>query len=86
MQEVIMQEETVQKETMQKGIVQWFDIKKGFGFIKPKKGKKDIFVHIKDVHDSGYDQLFKRDEVEYELLEDTWGRKRAVNITAYEPL
>jgi len=69
---------------MQEGTVQWFDIKKGFGFIRPKTGKKDIFVHIKDVHDSGYDKLYKGDKVEYELMEEKRGRGRAVNITAYE--
>ena len=70
---------------MTEGKVKWFSEKKGFGFIKPKGRGEDIFVHLNDVHDSGYDTLFEKDIVEFEVKKDAQGRNRAVNITAYEP-
>ncbi len=70
---------------MQEGTVKWFDEDRGFGFIKlhnsPKK--KDIFVHIRDVHNSGYDSLEKGDFVEFELADGKKG-ERATNLTVYE--
>ncbi len=71
---------------MLEGIVKWFSESKGYGFIKPKEGNKDIFVHITDVRDSGYDKLFEKDIVEFEIKEDERGRKRAYNIEAFEPI
>lgn len=69
---------------MVEGTVKWFSEKKGFGFIKPKSRGKDIFVHLKDVHNSGYDKLYENDFVEFEINTDNQGKTRAVNITAYE--
>ena len=69
---------------MVEGIVKWFNEKKGYGFIRPNDGNKDIFVHINDVHASGYTTLYEKEEVEFEVVEDQRGQKRAVNITAYE--
>jgi len=69
---------------MVEGIVKWFNEKKGYGFIRPRNGQKDVFVHINDVHASGYKTLFEKEEVEFEVIEDNRGQKRAVNITAYE--
>lgn len=70
---------------MLEGTVKWFSEDKGFGFIKPKTKGKDIFVHLTDVHNSGYDKLYEKDIVEFELREDERGRVYAHNITAYEP-
>lgn len=69
---------------MMEGTVKWFNETKGYGFIKPKNGGRDIFVHINDVIDSGYKKLIDNEEVEFEVKEDEQGRKRACNITAFE--
>ncbi|RMF00633.1 MAG: cold shock domain-containing protein [Bacteroidetes bacterium] len=71
---------------MLEGRVKWFNENKGYGFISVKGQSKDVFAHINDVHDSGYDKLYKSDIVEFELVEDRIGRTQAVNITAYEPV
>lgn len=69
---------------MVEGIVKWFDPEKGYGFIRPKDGRKDVFVHITDVNASGYKTLNEKEEVEFEIEEDNRGRTRAINITAFE--
>ena len=71
---------------MLEGTVKWFNDEKGYGFIRPKQGDNDIFVHMTDVRKSGYDTLYKRDIVEFEIEEDYLGRERAYNIVAYEPI
>jgi CspA family cold shock protein len=70
---------------MHEGTVKWFDEQKAYGFIRPKDGSKDVFVHLEDVRRSGYDTLHEKDHVEFEIAEDDQGRQRAFNITAYEP-
>ena len=69
---------------MLEGRVKWFDTNKGFGFIQPKNGNKDIFVHIADVRASGYHTLYDKEEVEFEVQTDSKGRVSATNITAFE--
>lgn len=69
---------------MTEGIVKWFNERKGYGFISPNNGNKDVFVHVTDVNDSGYHKLNENEEVEFEIIEDNRGRRRAVNITAFE--
>ena len=70
---------------MHEGTVKWFSVTKGFGFIKVKGRKDDVFVHLNDVHKSGYDLLYEKDIVEFEIVEGKDGRAQATNITAYEP-
>lgn len=70
---------------MSEGTVKWFNEKKGYGFIRPRNARKDVFVHVTDVMDSGYSTLYEKDFVEFEVVEDDQGRKRACNIVAYEP-
>ena len=70
---------------MLEGTVKWFNKEKGYGFIKPDQGSKDVFVHINDVKKSGYETLYEKDIVEFEIVEDDRGRQRAINISAYEP-
>ena len=69
---------------MVEGTVKWFNLEKGYGFIKRKGGGKDIFVHINDVLDSGYKTLIEKEEVEFEISENDRGQVCAINITAYE--
>ena len=71
---------------MIEGTVKWFNEEKGYGFIRTKTQRKDIFVHMTAVRDSGYDTLYEKDIVEFEIQEDHLGRERACNLTAYEPV
>lgn len=49
------------------GTVKWFDKTKGFGFISPNDGSKDVFVHISAVQDSGLDTLAEGQVVDIEV-------------------
>jgi CspA family cold shock protein len=55
------------RETMQKGTVKWFNPTKGYGFIKPTTGEKDVFVHISAVERAGLRSLNEGQEVEFEV-------------------
>lgn len=56
---------------MATGKVKWFNTEKGYGFIQPEDGGKDIFVHISAVERSGLQSLKEDQTVEYELYTDT---------------
>ncbi len=64
---------------MAKGKVKWFNQTKGYGFITPEEGGKDIFVHISAVEQSGIEGLDEGDEVSYEIAEQK-GKKAASNL------
>lgn len=49
------------------GTVKWFDPAKGYGFIKPSDGGKDVFVHVTAVREAGLQTLVEGQEVDYEL-------------------
>ena len=66
---------------MANGTVKWFNATKGFGFIAPDEGGKDVFVHISGVERSGLKGLNDNQKVTYELEKGRDGRERAVNIT-----
>ncbi|MEX1010663.1 MAG: cold shock domain-containing protein [Balneolaceae bacterium] len=58
----------------QKGKVKWFDAVKGFGFIEPEDGGKDVFVHRNNVENLGRDQgLEENEEVEFSVEEGPKG-------------
>ena len=57
----------LEEKTGLEGKVKWFSKAKGYGFIRPDGGTEDVFVHISDLHDSGYKDLQKNDEVEFDL-------------------
>jgi cold shock protein len=67
------------RQTMQKGTVKWFNSTKGYGFIKPSSGDKDVFVHISAVERAGLRSLNEGQEVEYELVTNR-GRTSAENL------
>jgi len=67
------------RQTMQKGSVKWFNPTKGYGFIKPSSGDKDVFVHISAVERAGLRSLNEGQEVEYELVTNR-GRTSAENL------
>lgn len=64
---------------MQKGTVKWFNAEKGFGFIQPSAGGKDVFVHISAVERAGLSGLNEGQQVSYDLVENR-GRTSAENL------
>lgn len=64
---------------MATGSVKWFNPTKGFGFIQPTGGGKDVFVHISAVERAGLSTLNDGQNVEYEL-EESRGKTSAVNL------
>jgi len=52
------------------GIVKWFNVQKGFGFIKPDDGSKDVFVHISALERAGMHNLQEGQKISFELVED----------------
>jgi cold shock protein len=64
---------------MQKGSVKWFNPTKGYGFIKPASGDKDVFVHISAVERAGLSTLNENQVVEYELVTNR-GKTSAENL------
>ena len=64
---------------MPKGKVKWFNQTKGYGFIAPEEGDKDVFVHITAVRDSRMQNLEEDQEVEFELVEKD-GKTSAENL------
>ena len=65
------------------GTVKWFNTKKGYGFIAPEGGDKDVFVHISALEKAGLHSLDEGQEVEYELAENK-GKESAVNLSVVE--
>ena len=65
---------------MPSGTVKWFNTTKGYGFIAPAGGGKDVFVHISAVERSGLTGLKDGQAVNYELKEGRDGRESAVDI------
>jgi CspA family cold shock protein len=68
---------------MPKGTVKWFNATKGYGFISPEDGGKDVFVHISAVQQSGMDALSDNQKVSFDMTEGRDGRLMASNITAH---
>ncbi|MBE8191626.1 MAG: cold-shock protein [Alphaproteobacteria bacterium] len=64
---------------MANGTVKWFNTNKGYGFIEPEDGGKDVFVHISAVEKSGIGNLVENQKVSYEI-EDTNGKSAAVDL------
>lgn len=65
---------------MATGTVKWFNRAKGFGFIAPDIGPRDVFVHISAVHRSGIEQLSEGERVEFELTQIQDGRLTAMGL------
>ncbi len=64
---------------MSNGTVKWFNPTKGFGFIQPGDGGKDVFVHITAVQRAGLDTLREGQKVSYELATER-GKTAATNL------
>jgi CspA family cold shock protein len=67
------------RPTMQKGTVKWFNPTKGYGFIRPQTGERDVFVHISAVERAGLTTLNEGQVVEYELVTNR-GKTSAENL------
>ena len=65
---------------MSTGTVKWFNSQKGYGFIQPEDGSKDVFVHISAVERSGIGHLNEGQKVSYEVLRDQKGKLSAENL------
>jgi CspA family cold shock protein len=61
------------------GTVKWFNATKGYGFIQPDGGGKDVFVHISAVEKAGYDGLPEGAKVSYDIISDR-GKESAGNL------
>jgi CspA family cold shock protein len=59
--------------------VKWFNGQKGYGFIQPDAGGKDVFVHISAVQKAGYDGLAEGAKVSYDIISDR-GKESAGNL------
>ena len=68
---------------MNTGTVKWFNEQKGYGFIQPDNGGKDVFVHISAVERAGIRSLREGQKVSFELQTDQRnGKTSAVNLQA----
>ncbi len=68
---------------MATGTVKWFNSQKGYGFIQPSDGGKDVFVHISAVERAGLSTLNEGQKVSYELVTDRQrGKTSAENLRA----
>ncbi|MCR9151472.1 MAG: cold-shock protein [Rhodobacteraceae bacterium] len=65
---------------MANGTVKWFNSSKGFGFIAPEAGSKDVFVHVSALERAGIHQLNDGQNVTYDLERDRNGRESATNL------
>ncbi|PJE31278.1 Cold shock protein CspA [Pseudooceanicola marinus] len=65
---------------MANGVVKWFNTTKGFGFIAPESGGKDIFVHISAVERAGLTGLADNQQVTFDVESGRDGRESASNI------
>ena len=65
---------------MATGTVKWFNASKGFGFIQPDDGSKDVFVHISAVEGAGLSTLNEGQKVQFELVKGKDGKTSAGNL------
>jgi cold shock protein len=64
------------------GTVKWFNPVKGYGFIQPEDGSKDVFVHISAVERSGIGNLREGQKLSYDIERGQQGKTSAVNLKA----
>src|SRR5271169_6228938 len=74
---------TAKEAYMATGTVKWFNPVKGFGFIQPSDGGRDVFVHISAVERAGLSSLKEGQKVKYEIARDR-GKESAANLSLLE--
>ena len=67
------------RDNVATGTVKWFNSTKGYGFIQPDGGGKDVFVHISAVEKAGFNSLAEGAKVSYEIVSDR-GKESAGNL------
>ena len=65
---------------MPSGKVKFFNTTKGYGFIEPEEGGKDVFVHISAIQKSGMQGVNEGQKLTYEIEQDRQGRSAATNL------
>ena len=65
---------------MATGVVKWFNGQKGYGFIQPEDGSKDVFVHISAVERSGIGNLHEGQRLSFELERGNQGKTSGVDL------
>ena len=66
-----------ERTTVAIGTVKWFNSTKGYGFIQPDAGGKDVFVHFSAIGGSGFKSLAEGDKVEFEVVQGQKGPQAA---------
>jgi CspA family cold shock protein len=64
---------------MATGTVKWFNVTKGYGFVQPDDGSKDVFIHISKLEEKGIRDLQEDQKISYDI-EDNRGKTSATNI------
>lgn len=65
---------------MATGTVKWFNAQKGYGFVQPDDGSKDVFVHISAVQQAGLSGLNDGQKISFDTVSDRPGKTSAVNL------
>ena len=66
---------------MSLGTVKWFNPSKGYGFVEPSDGSKDVFIHISALERAGIGSLNEGQKIEYELVPGNTGKTTADRVT-----
>jgi CspA family cold shock protein len=74
--------ELPEESAMASGTVKWFNPQKGYGFIQPSDGGRDVFVHISAVQQAGLTTLVEGQKVSYDVITTDRGRTAAGNLKA----
>jgi CspA family cold shock protein len=69
---------------MPAGTVKWFNPVKGYGFIEPEEGGKDVFVHISAVQRAGMETLREGQKIQFEIVPGRDGKTSADNLVAQD--
>ncbi len=65
---------------MATGTIKWFNAQKGYGFIQPDSGGKDVFVHISAVERAGLSSLAEGQKIKYDVAQER-GKEAAANLS-----